>query len=64
MIVRNCSTMQIIFDYLIGRPKTEDGRIPGFNFLEIFLKLFKPSGKKADIHNFFLWKIFSKTIRL
>jgi hypothetical protein len=52
MIIRNCTTMQILFYYLVGRPKTEDGRILGFNFFEIFLKLFKPSGKKADIHNF------------
>jgi hypothetical protein len=40
MIIRNCTTMQILFDYLVGRPKTEDGRIPSFNFFEIFLKLF------------------------
>jgi hypothetical protein len=53
MIIRNCTTMQILFDYLVGRPKTEDGRIPSFNFFEIFLKLFKPSGKKADIHKIF-----------
>jgi hypothetical protein len=52
MIIRNYTTMQILFDYLVERPKTEDGRIPGFNFFEIFLKLFKPSGKKADIHKF------------
>jgi hypothetical protein len=42
--------MQNLFDYLVGRPMTEDGWIPGFNFFEIFMILFKPSGKKADIH--------------
>jgi hypothetical protein len=41
--------MKILFDYLVGRQKTEDGRIPDLNFFEIFLKLFRPSGKKADI---------------
>jgi hypothetical protein len=51
MIIRNCTTTQILFDYLVGRRKTEDGRIPSFDFFELFLKLFKPSGKKVDIHN-------------
>jgi hypothetical protein len=32
MIVRNCTTMKILFDYLVGRRETEDGRIPDFNF--------------------------------
>jgi hypothetical protein len=54
MIIRNCTTTQILFDYLVGRRKTEDGRIPSFDFFEIFLKLYRPSGKKADIHVKFL----------
>jgi hypothetical protein len=36
MIVRNCTRMKILFDYLVGRQKTEDGRIPDFQlFLDI-----------------------------
>jgi hypothetical protein len=36
MIVRNCNRMKILFDYLVGRQKTEDGRTPDFQlFLDI-----------------------------
>jgi hypothetical protein len=46
MIVRDCTTMKILFDYLARRRK--DSRIQ--LFLDISEELFKPSGKKAEIH--------------
>jgi hypothetical protein len=50
----------VLFFYLIQN--SEDGRNPGFNFFEIFLKLFKPSGKKADIQ-IKIYNIFTSVCR-